>query len=317
MAAHAKLFCSVIIPTIGRDTLARAVSSALDQAPVAEQVEVIVVNDSGRPLPPAEWQQSPRVSIITTQRRERSVARNVGAALARGTFLCFVDDDDWLLPDALAHFQRLVAARPDAVWLYGGIQIIGADGKCVAEANSGLNGPCLAQIMGGAWVPLQSSLIPEAVFFKVGGFNPAIRGTEDQDLCRRIVALGSLANIDTAVACLYRGDFWQTSTDYGRAAEDTRLSRDEVVDQPGSFRQMMSSAETTYWYGRVCHIYVSLALWHWRQQRPFTAFSRTLYALAAFIPALPHLLTHDFWHAFRAEHPPGTLHFIQKQLETE
>lgn len=311
------MFCSAIIPTIGRPSLNRAVESVLSQPETAAGFEVIVVNDSANPLPPAPWQQDERVQIIQTNRRERSVARNTGAAVARGTYLCFLDDDDWLLPNALAHFQRLALTGTDAVWLYGGIQVIGAAGECVAEANSGLNGPCLAQIMGGAWVPLQSSLISRAAFFQVGGFNPTIQATEDQDLCRRIAAIGPLANVAAAVACLYRGDTWRTTTDYGRSAEATRLSRDEVINQPGSFGKMIRSAGTGYWHGRVCRIYVSLALWHVRKRRLFTALSRAGYGMAAFALAGTRPLFHEFWHAFRADHPPGTLHFIQKQLETD
>jgi glycosyltransferase involved in cell wall biosynthesis len=118
------MFCSIIIPTIGRDTLARAVASVLNQTLTADSFEVIIVNDSGRPLPPAAWQQHEQVRVLTTNRHERSVARNAGAAIAKGRYLGFLDDDDWLLPDALSHFWELAQQKPTAVWLYGGIQIV-------------------------------------------------------------------------------------------------------------------------------------------------------------------------------------------------
>src|SRR5215467_1378107 len=101
------MFCSTIIPTVGRRSLARAVSSVLSQTFDKDDFEVIVVNDSGSPLIKAEWQSSPRVSIVNTNRRERSVARNTGAALAKGKYLHFLDDDDWLFPEALTHFWQL------------------------------------------------------------------------------------------------------------------------------------------------------------------------------------------------------------------
>src|SRR5688572_30916233 len=101
------MFSSTIIPTVGRDTLARAVHSVLSQSSEKCDFEVIVVNDSGKPLPQQEWQSSTRVQVINTNRRERSVARNTGAALARGKYLHFLDDDDWLFPDALCHFWQL------------------------------------------------------------------------------------------------------------------------------------------------------------------------------------------------------------------
>ena len=139
------MFCSVIIPTIGRASVARTIYSVLDQDFTADTYEVIVVNDSGKPLPAANWQQSERVQVITTNQRERCVARNAGAAIAKGKYLCFLDDDDWLLPNALDHFWNLARQAGDAAWLYGGIQIVDETGTRLAEVNSGLNGNCFAQ----------------------------------------------------------------------------------------------------------------------------------------------------------------------------
>jgi len=76
------MFCSTIIPTISRPTLARAVQSVLEQDFTAADFEVIVVNDSGKPLPADERQKSKRVHVLETNRRERSMARNIGAAIS-------------------------------------------------------------------------------------------------------------------------------------------------------------------------------------------------------------------------------------------
>jgi hypothetical protein len=311
------MFCSIIIPTIGRETLARAVESVLTQVFASAEFEVVVVNDSGRPLSPAAWQQSPQVQIIQTNRRERSFARNSGAAVAGGQYLYFLDDDDWLLPGALSVFWELAQAEPEAAWLHGGIQVVDENGRLLGETNSGVQGRCLAQIMGGAWVPIQSSLIRAEEFFAVGGYSPFIRGTEDQDLCRRIAAIAPFANAATAVACLFRGADWQTSTDYGRAAEDTRRSREDVVNQPGVFQQMLASADSAYWRGRVVHVYLGLALWHLRRHRLATAASRAIYSLAALLRSGRYLASGPFRQALRDHHAPGSLHFIQIAWEQE
>jgi glycosyltransferase involved in cell wall biosynthesis len=152
-------FCSIIIPTIGRSTLERAVFSALNQDFSQAEYEVIVVNDSGHPLEEAEWQSLPQVQVLNTNRRERCFARNSGAAVARGDYLGFLDDDDWFLPGAIEQFWQLSQHFPEAVWLYGGIQVLDGKGNHLAEINSSLNGCCFAQIMGGAWAPLQASLL--------------------------------------------------------------------------------------------------------------------------------------------------------------
>ena len=309
------MFCSVIIPTIGRTTVARTVHSILDQTLTTDEFEVIVINDSGQPLPEANWQQSERVQVITTNRRERCVARNAGAAIARGKYLYFLDDDDWLLPNALENFRKLAGQNPAAVWLYGGLQIVDETGTCLAEVNSGLNGNCLAQIMGGAWAPIQTSLIQSKIFFTIGGFNSSIIGTEDLDLCRRIAWHGDFANTALAVACLLRGQTWDTSTDYRRAPADTLRSRDNVLSKAGTFTRMIASADSSYWYGRIVRVYLSTIRYNVRQRRLFAAASRALFGLMSFFCAGQHIFAKSFWQAIIAHHAPGTLHFIQEALE--
>jgi glycosyltransferase involved in cell wall biosynthesis len=76
------MFCSIIIPTVGRETAERAIFSVLDQKFPQNEFEVIVVNDSGKALPNADWQQAGCVRVVHTHHNERSVARNTGAAIA-------------------------------------------------------------------------------------------------------------------------------------------------------------------------------------------------------------------------------------------
>jgi glycosyltransferase involved in cell wall biosynthesis len=309
------MFCSVIIPTIGRTTLDRAVLSVLNQDFSQDEFEVIVVNDSGKPLLNSEWQNAHNVTILNTNRRERSFARNSGAAIAKGDYLAFLDDDDWLLPGALHEFMELASQKPESVWLYGGIRIVDEGGKTLAEMNSGLQGNCFAQIMGGAWAPIQASLIKTKSFFQVGGFSPLICGTEDEDLCRRIAFSGDFSSIPAVVACLFRGSTWNTSTNYLRASRDTKISRDNVLAQPGSFVRLLSSAKTAYWYGRICKVYLSTARWNASNKKIFRATSRAIFFMTAVVFSKFHIFNKKFWEGFKAGHVPETLHFVMKAFE--
>ncbi|MDX1520000.1 MAG: glycosyltransferase [Anaerolineae bacterium] len=311
------MICSVIIPTIGRNTLEKAVASVLDQDFPPGEVEIIIVNDSGQPLPEEPWQQSGQVTLLTTNRRERCFARNTGAAVAQGTYLIFLDDDDWLLPDALGHLSALAQQSPDAVWLYGGIQVVDETGRCLAELNSGLSGNSFGPIMGGAWAPIQSSMIKADAFFAVGGYNPAIIVTEDLDLCRRLALVGDFANTEFAIGCLLRGNTWDTSTNYLKAPEDTLRSREAVLKQPGAFKRLASSTQEGYWFGRNLRVYLSLVRFHLRQKRYFPALSRGLACLGCCLIAGHRMLTSSFWDGVKADHPPDTLHFIMMDLERQ
>jgi glycosyltransferase involved in cell wall biosynthesis len=311
------MFCSVIIPTIGRTTLARAVMSVLNQDISQDEFEVIVVNDSGNPLSDPKWQGSRNITILNTNRRERSFARNSGAAIAKGDYLWFLDDDDWLLPGALRELRELARQNPESAWLYGGIRIVDEMGKTLAEMNSGLQGKCFAQIIGGSWAPIQASLINSRTFFQVGGFNPLIFVTQDEDLCRRIAYIGDFSSTPAVVACLFRGTAWNTSTNYQRAPEDTKRSRDAVLAEPGSFKKLLHSVRTAYWFGRVCRIYLSTVNWNFYNKKIFRATSRAMFFIAFFICSGFHIINREFWKGFIAEHVPETLHFVMKAYEQE
>lgn len=308
------VFCSYIIPTIGRSSLENAVNSVLKQD-FDHGVEIIVVNDSGSPLPGSDWHHLPNVHILDTNKRERSFARNAGAAIASGQYLAFLDDDDWILPGALEKFWQLSVQQPKAVWLYGGIRIVDETHSTLAEINSGLNGNCFSQIVGGAWAPIQSSMVKSRAFFEAGGYNPFICGTEDEDLCRRIAYHGDFANTPAMVACLYRGQAWNTSTNYLRAPEDTKYSRDLILSYPKAFQRLLVSAASSFWYGRILRVYLSTISWNLKQKRFFTALSRMFYSLAVFVFSIRHVFAVDYWRGVKIDHVPGTLHFVIKEYE--
>jgi glycosyltransferase involved in cell wall biosynthesis len=309
------MFCSFIIPTIGRDSINKTVRSILQQDFDESDYEIIIVNDSGNDLPDFDGYGVDNFRIISTNKRERNYARNSGAALARGAYLWFLDDDDWILPGALDIFWNLSKENQKAAWLYGGIQIIGVRGELLAELNSGLNGYCFAQVLGDAWVPIQASLIASTVFFQVGGFNPHILGTEDLDICKRISYLGELANTPKNVACLFRGDTWNTSTNYSKATEDIQASRNNILSFPGAFTRLVQSAGTAFWFGRIMRVYLSTVHCNIRHRRFFTMLSRLMYSLLTAIKGNKLLVKKEFWAGLRADHVPGSLHFVMKGKE--
>jgi glycosyltransferase involved in cell wall biosynthesis len=312
---QAEVFFSYIIPTIGRASLDTAVQSVLNQEFSRACFEIIVVNDSGTPLPQMKWQDYPCVKVIDTNKSERSFARNSGAAVARGKYLAFLDDDDWILPGALENFWQVANEHSKAVWLYGGIRIVDEQDRTLAEINSGLNGNCFAQIMGGAWAPIQASMIRAQTFFELGGFSPFICGTEDEDLCRRTAYLGHFANTPQVVACLFRGQTWNTSTNYLRASNDTKYSRDLILSQPGVLQRFKSSANDSYWHGRSLRVYISTVTWNLKKKNLLTALSRFLHSLVLLGVSVRHFLSRDYWAGLRAHHVPDTLHFVMEDYE--
>lgn len=290
------MFCSTIIPTIGRPSLSRAVCSVLDQEFSHDDFEVIVVNDSGRSLPYMDWQNSPRVQIIDTNQHERSVARNTGAAIARGIYLHFLDDDDWMAPNALQSLWEL-SQTSHAAWLYGSSQLVNREDKPIIQLHHQFSGNCFIQVMAGEWIPLQASLIESKTFFESGGFNPHISGPEDIDLLRRIALKSDISEIPTIVTYLVRSK-QGTTTDYGSHPEKSRWAREQILDESGVFSRMLASANSDYWRGRMLRIYFTSTIWNLQHKRLAIAASRFASGLAVIVLSHFRIFSVKFWNAF-------------------
>ncbi len=294
------MFCSVIIPTIGRPSLDLAVRSALNQGLDDGAYEIIVVNDSGQPLPEADWHSLPLVRIVETQRRNRCMARNVGAAIANGTYFCFLDDDDWLLPDALRELEAV--GQETAVWVYGGVQFVDEQGRHLGKFNLGKSGNCFIETVSALWIPLQASLIQAEAFFVVGGFDPLMPVNEDLDLCRRLAFVGEFANTPTTIACILRGTNWGSSTDTALGLNLNRWGRDAALKERGALRRLLDSAgSSSFYHGRILHAYIGSALLNIKHRRLWTAVSRVLFGAAGVMLSGWRLFSTEYWRALRID----------------
>jgi len=298
------MFSSTIIPTIGRPSLARAVESVLSQELPGDGFEVIVVNDSGRRLTDGDWQHNNRVRVVRTNRCERSVARNTGAALARGEYLHFLDDDDWLLPGALERFREL-AISTQAALVYGCAELVDEVGKRVVRLNLGRSGNCFCPVMAGEWIPIGSFAVHQEDFFAVGGFHPLIRVGEDIDLCRRIALRKDFANSPDPVVAILRGDSWNSTTLQQLAWECSNRGANRILGERGAFRRLVRSADSSYWYGRILRRYLGAVVWSLRERHPSVALSRLFYGAMGTLVAGPRLLSKAFWKGLTTSHISG------------
>lgn len=103
-------FFSVILPTYNRaHFLPKAIESVLGQT--FADWELIIVDDGSTDNTKevvAAYADS-RVVYHYQQNQERSAARNNGIKQARGVYICFLDSDDYFLPErleGLAHYMR-------------------------------------------------------------------------------------------------------------------------------------------------------------------------------------------------------------------
>lgn len=99
---------SIIVPIYNSAKyLAQCIDSIICQS--YTDWELILVDDgskdqSGR-ICDEYAKQDHRITVIHQPNKGVSSARNVGIAIAKGEYLCFVDADDWLEPSFLIEFQ--------------------------------------------------------------------------------------------------------------------------------------------------------------------------------------------------------------------
>lgn len=89
---------AVVVPTVGRPELGRALESI--RAQTYSCYEVIVVLDNPEVADEVRRQLQPSEKLLITKGGEGgAVARNLGLAAAESEFVSFLDDDDWWEPD--------------------------------------------------------------------------------------------------------------------------------------------------------------------------------------------------------------------------
>ena len=102
---------SIITPVYNADTtIYLCAQSMLTQT--HSNIEPILVNDGSTDHSAALMdvlaQKDERVSVIHTENRGVSAARNIGIALATGDYIGFVDVDDWIDANMYQHMIDLI-----------------------------------------------------------------------------------------------------------------------------------------------------------------------------------------------------------------
>jgi hypothetical protein len=120
-AASIVTMVSVVIPSIGRASLRRAVESALNQTTPPMEVIVVLDRDCDPDLP---YSHSIRV-VHTPGGVGPSRAKQIGIESAKGNVIALLDDDDLWYPDKLE--KQLAAAPAGDQWIVSCRSVFRAD----------------------------------------------------------------------------------------------------------------------------------------------------------------------------------------------
>jgi len=125
-----KLRFSVVVPVYNREELVGpTIESVLSQT--FTSYELIVVDDGSTDRTPDVLRSyGDKIRVIRQENQGPEVARDLGATVANGEYIAFLDSDDLLLPCALATYDRIIRALDSPAVIIGSVTYF-QDGQTV------------------------------------------------------------------------------------------------------------------------------------------------------------------------------------------
>lgn len=181
-----KPFFSIVVPTYNRAHLiAKAIDSVMAQT--YAEWELLIVDDGSKDntREVVTAYTDPRVKYIYQQNAERSAARNNGIKQALGTYICFLDSDDYYLPNRLQLlYQELEKRNFPVAAFYTGL-VFDVDGA-LSNFEQPLAETATLDYIATSTIHSQQACI-HATILKQFNYDTAFHIGEDMELWLRIV----------------------------------------------------------------------------------------------------------------------------------
>jgi glycosyltransferase involved in cell wall biosynthesis len=255
--------------------IGRAVDSVLAQD--FRPCELIVVNDGSTDGTGALLERyGTAITVINQENRGMSAARNAGIRRARGTYVAFLDADDWWLAGKLSRQVALMHGRPEIGFSSTTVRVEDDNGRLLNlwrcpngsteilatlfAQNGAISGGCSA-------VKARSDLLD-----RYGIFHESLRGFEDPDLWMRLAAVSGYACIDETLAVILRREqSVSRNLDSMRVAALRSMRKNRALLPPG--------LRGRFWRSCLAGVYTDYAKPAYRAGRLGLAYADTLRAL--------------------------------------
>jgi glycosyltransferase involved in cell wall biosynthesis len=179
---------SIVIPTVGRLSLAAMLSALAAGKPPSDSFEILVVDDRlDRPAPPAVPDvHGVRPTVLSGHGSGPAAARNVGWRAARHRWVVFLDDDVVPDPDWFDRLAVDLAAPPRVGGVQGRVRVPLPDGHRTTDWQRSTAG-----LAAGRWITADMAFRREALLVS-GGFDERFPRAfrEDAELAYRVRCAG-------------------------------------------------------------------------------------------------------------------------------
>lgn len=189
---------SIVIVTRDRLVLLqRAVQSILSQGYAS--LEIIIVDNMSVNSPDFHALDTGGIPIRVLRTQSfltASASRNYGVSQANGELICFLDDDDYYLPNKIAALTDVLNADTSIGMAYGNTQMLGPDQVDLGVCNGP---PEILQLMYYRYIHLNAVMIKKSVLERIA-FDETMTTYEDADLMFRIVKDCRCVHVDQVLA---------------------------------------------------------------------------------------------------------------------
>jgi glycosyltransferase involved in cell wall biosynthesis len=191
---------AVVIPFHnGSAWIERALNSAANQTRPPK--EVIVVDDGSIELESAklaELKAKYSFEIFSQVNAGQSAARNLGVSIANSDFICFLDQDDYFLPNHIELLMNASNSEDEKFgFSYGDLLRVTESGETLSRSSLPSPHPLMdtqSMISQNMHILPSATLIKRTAFLELGGFDESLQGYEDDDLFLRFHLAGFTIN---------------------------------------------------------------------------------------------------------------------------
>jgi LmbE family N-acetylglucosaminyl deacetylase len=199
-AAHSLPLVSILIRSMDQECLAQALDSVSLQTYPHIEVVVVAARPEHRPLPGHCGPFTLRL-VQTDAPLPRGHAANRALAQARGEWLLFLDDDDWLMPGHIARLAQVATRQPEALAVYTGISLVDAQGRPMGQTFD-LPFDAIRQLAGNL-APIHAVLFSAKVLALGCRFDESLALYEDWDFWLQLAKLAPMVHLP-GVSAVYR-----------------------------------------------------------------------------------------------------------------
>ena len=193
--ASAPLFSIITVVRNAADTVENCIESVKNQS--FADFEYIVIDglsDDG-----TSEIISAHQSAIHTYVREKDAgiydAMNKAIAMCRGRYIGIINADDAYFEDTLKNVQKVIIEFPNSQIIYGGVEILGKEGRSLLANHSNLDQAMIAH---------PSCFVSAEAYRLFGAFNPDFKIAADYDFMLRARNAGAVFHNSGLLLAKYR-----------------------------------------------------------------------------------------------------------------